>query len=113
MKPKMKNKTKPLRGHALLKAAWNRIARYPKEWNQARTIAEECRTPCCIAGHCANLSHEKNLSAWQILHEVCELSWRDAAYLFQRQRTMPQLRTRVVKICGPPRRVASAESLRL
>jgi hypothetical protein len=93
-------KTKPLRGKALLKAAWNHIAKNPKQWRQMTPWIS--RDGCgCLGAHAAQISGIPIVSASKGF-ELCNLDHHEGngEYLFHPERTMPELRARVVKICG-------------
>lgn len=94
-------KTKPLRGHALLKAAWNFIAEHPGKWNQR--IGTLGSDGCgCIAAHSEMMSgaFEPFEHTFDQFKKLCKLTHPQAKYLFYMARTLPELHARVVKICG-------------
>lgn len=87
-------KTKPLRGKALLKAAWNHIAKHPEQWDQLGIY-------CCFGARAITLSGvARTNDVFGKFESLCQISYKDAGYLFRDSRTLGQLRARVVKICG-------------
>lgn len=95
----MKPKTKPLRGKALLKAAWNYIAKHPEKWDQSN----QCGEPCCIGAHVRRLAGIKNTfypDAYNSLRQFSGLPGGDAFELWKSEATIRELRAHVVKICG-------------
>lgn len=90
-------KLKPKRrGNPLLRAAWNFIAEHPEQWDQTNPSGQ----PCCIGNHARRIARNIRLDAYDALRRLCQCKSNDALYLWTPNRTMPELRARVAKLCG-------------
>lgn len=96
----MKPTKKPLRGKALLKAAWNWIALHPQKWNQTSPFMNDAGCGC-LGAHADRIAGSPDPLASQGF-KLCGLDHYEGrgAYLFSGYRTMKQLRAGVIRILG-------------
>ena len=82
----------PLRGPPLLRAVVNHILAHPEEWDQTR-FHSPCYSAHCVAGFCQIFAgHEiDSLMAWRQAQRELGISDSDAAWLFERTRTLPEI----------------------
>lgn len=93
---------KPLRGKPLLRETFNYVALHQdKHYQHVPFLTEGCG---CFAAHAAKIGGgfgEEDDSLFNCFREACGLSFGDAKFIYNGNRTIPQIRTRLVKLCGP------------